>query len=409
MMVDNSLESRVRKLEKAISAFAQELHLALQYIQSDAASSLTKSRIVMERLLVQIYMSEMGHTPRKPLLGEMLADNQFTRKIERRMLSRMNSIRDLANLGPHGELVKPTDAAKVLDDLCEVVEWFLLRYTKQEPLGHKGEQAEQPAEGARQSEPERPPELPLHILLIEEGSVNLVLATRVLEKHGCTVVPTGSAKAALTVAANEPFDLILTQAQIGEMDGPAIAAAIRQQVSGTGGQPPMLVMTTDEHCRRRCLEAGMDGCVSRPIQAPELIAAIQSLFPVEQLLKVVDWSHVLKNSGGDKEVLQEIVTAFLQEHEQGLIDLYEGVAQKNAAQLQRRAHCFKGVFNFFGVQAARDTAERLEAIARRATSESDVWSDAEGECETLKRESRRVYQAIRLYLKGIAAPGGRPT
>lgn len=122
-----SLENRVSKLERAMTAFAGELRLAFRYIQSDAASSLTKSRIVMEKLLVALYTAEMGRAPRKPLLGELLADNQFTRKIERRILSRMNGIRDLANLGPHGEAVEPTDAAKVLDDLCEVLDWYLAR------------------------------------------------------------------------------------------------------------------------------------------------------------------------------------------------------------------------------------------------------------------------------------------
>jgi hypothetical protein len=124
------LESRVGQLEQALSSYSQELRLALSYIQPDAASSLTKSRIVLEKLLIRIYAVEMEREPRKPLLGDILVDNQFTRKIERRILSRMNTIRDMGNLGPHGELVKPTDAARVLDDLCEVLDWYLLRYAR---------------------------------------------------------------------------------------------------------------------------------------------------------------------------------------------------------------------------------------------------------------------------------------
>jgi hypothetical protein len=132
MSVD-ALESRIRELEKALSAYSQELRLAHRYIQTDAASSLTKSRIVLEKLLVQVYTAEMGQEPRKPLLGDMLVDNQFTRRIARRILSRMNAIRDMGNLGPHGEAVEPSDAERVLDDLCEVLEWYLRRYPVGDP------------------------------------------------------------------------------------------------------------------------------------------------------------------------------------------------------------------------------------------------------------------------------------
>jgi hypothetical protein len=127
-MAVHDLESRVGKLEKALSAFSQELRLALRYIQPDAASSLTKSRVVLEKILVTVYALETGQEPRKPLLGDMLADNQFTRRLERRILSRMNAVRDMGNLGPHGEAVQPNDAARVLDDLCEVLDWYLRRY-----------------------------------------------------------------------------------------------------------------------------------------------------------------------------------------------------------------------------------------------------------------------------------------
>src|SRR3954447_12319974 len=129
-MTVEELQARIERLEKVLSAHGEELKLAYSYIHPDAASSLTKSRIVLERLVLQVYRLEMGTEPRKPLLGEVLADNQFTRKIERRILSRMNGIRDLATLGPHGEKVEPSDATRVLDDLCEVLDWYLNRYGK---------------------------------------------------------------------------------------------------------------------------------------------------------------------------------------------------------------------------------------------------------------------------------------
>jgi hypothetical protein len=126
-MDESQIEARVSKLEKTLSRFSVDLRLALQYIRSDAASSVTKSRLIMEKLLERVYLDEMGREPRKAMLGDMLADNQFTRRIERRIIARMNAIRDMGNLGPHGEKVHPGDAARVLDDLCEVLDWYISR------------------------------------------------------------------------------------------------------------------------------------------------------------------------------------------------------------------------------------------------------------------------------------------
>jgi hypothetical protein len=127
-MRNDDLERRVGRLEKTLTDISEELRLALRYVRPDAGSSLTKSRMILEKILLQVYTSELSREPRKPLLGEMLADNQFTRKIDRRILSRMNAIRDMGNLGPHGEAVEASDAARVLEDLCEVLDWYLPRY-----------------------------------------------------------------------------------------------------------------------------------------------------------------------------------------------------------------------------------------------------------------------------------------
>jgi hypothetical protein len=132
-MVIRELATRVAQLQDVLAAYAKELQLALQYVGTDAASSLTKSRAVLERTLIAVYNREMGREPRKPLLGDILADNQFTRRLERRILSRMNAVRDMGNLGPHGEVVQPNDAARVLEDLCEILDWYARRYAGTAP------------------------------------------------------------------------------------------------------------------------------------------------------------------------------------------------------------------------------------------------------------------------------------
>jgi hypothetical protein len=119
----DALAARVNDLSGTVPSYAGELKFALRYIDEDAGSSLTKSRLVLERLVFTIFTSTMAREPKMAFLKDMLADNQFTRKLERRILSRMNAIRDMANLGPHGEAVQPDDAEQVLENLCDVLEW----------------------------------------------------------------------------------------------------------------------------------------------------------------------------------------------------------------------------------------------------------------------------------------------
>lgn len=120
----HDLERKLRELCQTFPAFAEELQFAWDYVQTDPGSSLTKSRLITEKLLMELYQAEMEREPKKPLLGEMLLDNQFTRKLDRRICSRMNAIRDMGNLGPHGERVEPSDARRVLEDVCEVLDWY---------------------------------------------------------------------------------------------------------------------------------------------------------------------------------------------------------------------------------------------------------------------------------------------
>jgi hypothetical protein len=144
----DTLQTRIHKLGSVFPDFTEPLQLAFRYAHSDPGSSLTKSRLIAERLLIELYKSEMGQEPRRPLFGDLLGDNQFTRKIERRILSRFNSIRDMGNLGPHGESVEASDATRVLEDLCLVLEWYADKQPPTSPStagGRPGIRVEKPA------------------------------------------------------------------------------------------------------------------------------------------------------------------------------------------------------------------------------------------------------------------------
>jgi len=125
MTMPPGIMQRIRRLQRTLEVVSSELALALEYVETDPGSSLTKSRIVLEKIIISAFTQEMGNQPKRTELGRILSNNQFTRRIDRRILSRMQSVRDMANLGPHGERVERSDAVRVLSDLCDILEWYL--------------------------------------------------------------------------------------------------------------------------------------------------------------------------------------------------------------------------------------------------------------------------------------------
>jgi two-component system sensor histidine kinase/response regulator len=118
-----------------------------------------------------------------------------------------------------------------------------------------------------------------HILLAEDNEINQRLATRLLEKRGYTVVCAGNGREALAALKRETFAVILMDVQMPELDGLEATAAIRQEEQGTGKHIPIVALTAHamEGDRERCLAAGVDDYLSKPLQAQELIQVIERL------------------------------------------------------------------------------------------------------------------------------------
>jgi PAS domain S-box-containing protein len=119
------------------------------------------------------------------------------------------------------------------------------------------------------------------ILLAEDNLVNQKVAVRFLEKRGHTVVVVESGRKALDAWQKQPFDLILMDVQMPEMDGCEATAIIREQEKPRAKHIPIIAMTAHAMVgdRERCLAAGMDDYVSKPINTADLFAAIERLMP----------------------------------------------------------------------------------------------------------------------------------
>jgi len=118
----------------------------------------------------------------------------------------------------------------------------------------------------------------LRILLAEDNPINEKMTVRMLEKSGHRVTAVHNGREALERLEQESFDLVLMDVQMPEMDGLEAARAIRERERRTGGHVPIVAMTAHamQGDRERCLEAGMDGYVSKPVRWEDLCREAQA-------------------------------------------------------------------------------------------------------------------------------------
>ena len=218
----------------------------------------------------------------------------------------------------------------------------------------------------------------LRILLAEDNLVNQNLVVRLLGKAGHNVVVAGNGKealAALAKAGPGAFDLVLMDVQMPEMDGFEAAAAIRKKERGTGTHLPIVAMTAHamKGDRERCLAAGMDGYLPKPVKREELIDAVErhsyeSPAPEKDRLARkqpgLDRAAVLARLDGDEEQLAELAGLFIQESPKLLSAIQQAIEQDDAQGLERAAHALKGSVGNFVIPTAVKAAQTLETMGR---------------------------------------------
>jgi CheY-like chemotaxis protein/HPt (histidine-containing phosphotransfer) domain-containing protein len=216
----------------------------------------------------------------------------------------------------------------------------------------------------------------LRILLVEDSLVNQTVALRLLEKRGHTVVVAGDGQQALDVLNRESFDVILMDVQMPVMDGFAATAAIRQREASHGGHVPIIAMTAHamQGDRERCLEAGMDGYITKPVRPKDLFDAVEkSLTKPEHVdgaperqagLEIVDWTAALARLNGDRILLGEMKDVLLSECPKLRTAIRQSIEQHDIAALRLAAHTLKGAVGNFVAKPAFEAALRLETLAR---------------------------------------------
>jgi signal transduction histidine kinase/DNA-binding response OmpR family regulator/HPt (histidine-containing phosphotransfer) domain-containing protein len=296
-------------------------------------------------------------------------------------------------LGLARYLTKPVKQSELLDAILDALPHQDAGATPAAP-------AAGPAPPAPGSERPRPG---WRVLLAEDNAVNQKLAVRLLEKQGHAVVVAATGQEVLAQLERQRFDVVLMDVQMPGMDGLEATAAIRARENTSGGHLPVIAMTAHamKGDRERCLAAGMDDYVSKPVQARELFEVMARVVPAGPAAAAaldpdVAWERV----GGDRGLLRELAQAFGDDYPRSLERVRVAVAAGDRAGLERAAHELKGAVGVFGAAAAVAAALRLETMGR----EGNLEGAAEA-CAALEGELLRVRQALTELLPEVDFSG----
>jgi two-component system sensor kinase len=256
--------------------------------------------------------------------------------------------------------------------------------------------------GGRQSTPFRP----LHILLAEDGMVNQQVARRLLEIRGHRVAVANNGREAVDALTRHTYDLVLMDVQMPEMDGFEATAAIRRAEEGTGAHLRIVAMTANALMgdRERCLAAGMDDYLAKPIHSKDLYETVERFGPAAARIEEVpvaapdspaalDWDAALRRVGGRADMLKKMVKVFLAECDKLIPRIRRAIDAGDAPDVQRLAHSLKGSAGCFAAEAAVAAASRLEVMGRDGALEN-----AGATFTVVRTEIERLKLALAAYM-----------
>jgi two-component system, sensor histidine kinase and response regulator len=251
----------------------------------------------------------------------------------------------------------------------------------------------------------RDPAGTFQILLAEDNPVNQKLATRLLTKRGHRVTVAGNGKEALAALAEGAYDLVLMDIQMPEMDGLEATMKLREQEKITGRHQPIVAMTAlaMKGDRHRCIEAGMDGYLTKPIRQQELDEALESFAGQKHIHSTsaatpsakeisVDTAELLERVDGDHAFLAELAEIFRQDYPRHLTAAREALSHQDSGAVAKASHALKGALANLAAGPASRIAQQLEANAR-----SGDLSRAGSALQQLEEELNRVM----IHLKGL--------
>ncbi len=247
----------------------------------------------------------------------------------------------------------------------------------------------------------------LRILLVEDNPANQKLATYILHDRGHVVEVAADGQEALRLAEQSRHDVILMDLQMPGMDGLEATAAIRNRDIG-GSRVPIIAMTAHamESDRQRCLDAGMDGYLSKPINAGETISLVESFAcgtgPIPDVSSgtskaaealppsgcvVFDPDEAQSRCFGNMNMVRSMIQHFYEEVENLLPQMREALAAGDLVRTGELAHRMKGTLIYLAAEPATQAAvavERFEAGDGNPGEADPAVNSLERECLALK-------------------------
>jgi PAS domain S-box-containing protein len=274
----------------------------------------------------------------------------------------------LRELRIDAHLLKPAQQDELLETIYQVMN------------GVRGS-ARSPAQFAPAEEltPETFPAIvPLNILVAEDNDFNSQLLEQLLVRRGHRVQLASDGRKALSVAEDGAFDLLLLDVHMPELDGFQVIQAIRERESrraGTGGHLPVVALTarSRKEDRERCLAAGMDDFLAKPIQAPDLWAAIERVVPAgppanESRPSLLDPGVLLAACGGEAVILEKICQVFRTRLPDHLTSVRDALRDWDPPRLREAAHKLCGMVATFSTMAG-GVASDVEDLAAQGQLE----------------------------------------
>ena len=242
----------------------------------------------------------------------------------------------------------------------------------------------------------------LEILLAEDNQVNQKLAIRLLEKRGHRVIVAGNGREALDALEQRSFDLVLMDVQMPEIDGLEATRRLRERESVSGHRQAVVAMTAlvMKGDQERCLAAGMDGYLSKPIRAQELDEMLNNYMATEHhtitLSNVgsakedcVCTAELLKRVDGDRGFLAELTELFRADYPVQIHEGLKAVGSNDAPGMERVAHALKGALRNLAAPRASRLAQELEDMGK-----TGITSDADCKLAELDSELGRVLESL---------------